>query len=65
MLIMPNSMRSNQFARQMLSPIFCSAKKEGEFKMVAVTIRWLLLGKSSWAVDTELRNLFSHHLPLL
>lgn len=33
--------------------------------MVTVVVRWLSLGKSSWDVDTELRTLFSHHLPML
>lgn len=64
-LSMANSMRSNQLARQMLSPVLCFAKKEGKFKMMTVVVRLLSLGKSSRDVDTGLRILFSHHLPML
>lgn len=65
MLSMASSVRSNQFARQILSPVLCFAKKEGRFKTVVVVLRLLSLGKSSWGVDTEWRILFSHHLPML
>lgn len=52
---MANSVKSNQFARQILSSVLCFVKNKGKFKLVVVVVSLLSLslGKSSWVVDTE------------